>query len=163
MWGRGIERSHRTKSERIDNAWYTQASCIRCVDCCSAREPRRCWTFQRKESSSKDWLYTPSCAIQQTASVQCLEELHLPPKTEALIAVRIAADGETSGPTQTNPLPSVAWTLTLIENEVGIIRTANTDCMPLTVLRGTIIKKAATIIRTPVSRSPSWTSLATFS
>ncbi|KAG0432850.1 hypothetical protein HPB47_020452 [Ixodes persulcatus] len=77
------------------------------------------WPDIRKESSSKDWLYTPSCAIQQTASVQCLEELHLPPKTEALIAVRIAADGETSGPTQTNPLPSVAWTLTLIENEVG--------------------------------------------
>lgn len=42
----------------------------------------------------------------------------------------------------------MAWTLTLIKNEVGFIRIANTDCMPPIVLRGTIIKKVATIVRT---------------
>lgn len=90
-----------------------------------------------------------------TVSVHCLEELHLAPKTEALIPVRIAACGAYLVEPLTRPRqtcwPSVARTLTNVENQEGYIRVANPDNVPLSIPRGTTIGKATSIVRTALS------------
>lgn len=90
-----------------------------------------------------------------TVKVQCLEELNLPPRTEALIAVRIAASGtylvEPLDQPREASCPSVARTLTVVKNHVGYIRVANTESTSLLIPKNSTIGRATTMGKTVLS------------
>lgn len=84
-----------------------------------------------------------------TVKVQWLEELNLPPRTEALIAVRIAARTYLVEPLdqpREASCPSVSITLTVVKNRMGYIQVANMESASLLLPKNNTTTGRATIM-----------------